>query len=214
MSPASVELGLERQVVLLAGVESGAGEAVVKAFAGSGAWVVVHSCQDLDGTKRIVDGVRSAGGRAMPAIAVPNDAASAWALVERIVAEWVQLDVLVCDLAGLATNSIWASRADPFPPPEVHFLTTEAVTRMRADGGGRIILLLPAAADSRPVAEQAAEWVKDLSKAVINDHVLVNAVHRTESVAPADLAHVLLFLGSAWNTALTGSCLSLDNPLA
>ena len=147
MATGSVALGLEQQVVLLAGVEASAGESIAQAFAESGAWVVVHSCQDLDGTKRIVDRVRSNGGRAMPAIGVTDDAAAAWALIERIVVEWAQLDVLVCDVAGLATRGGRTVAADSSVPLEVAYVTAEAITRMRGAGGGRIIVLLPPAAD-------------------------------------------------------------------
>ncbi len=213
MSSVSVALGLEQRVVLLAGVEGSAGETIAQAFAGSGAWVVVHSCQDLEGTKRIVDRIRSNGGRAMPAIGVTDDAASAWALIERIVAEWAQLDVLVCDMAGLATKGDSAIVADSSAPPAVQYLTTEAITRMRAAGGGRIIVLLPPAAaqQTAPGAspEQSAAWMQRLAAAASADQVPVNAVQRTGHVAAADLARVLLFLGSAWSTAVSGSCLRL-----
>ena len=215
MATGSVALGLEQQVVLLAGVEASAGESIAQAFAESGAWVVVHSCQDLDGTKRIVDRVRSNGGRAMPAIGGTDDAASAWALIERIVVEWAQLDVLVCDVAGLATRGGRTVAADSSVPPEVAYLTAEAINRMRGAGGGRIIVLLPPAADPQPQSnhgaspEPSAAWVQSLAAAASADRVLVNAVQRTECVAATDLARVLLFLGSAWSTAVSGSCLTL-----
>ena len=213
MATGSVALGLEQQVVLLAGVEASAGESIAQAFAESGAWVVVHSCQDLDGTKRIVDRVRSNGGRAMPAIGVTDDAAAAWALIERIVVEWAQLDVLVCDVAGLATRGGRTVAADSSVPLEVAYLTAEAITRMRGAGGGRIIVLLPPAADPQSdrggSPEPSAAWVQSLAAAASADRVLVNAVQRTECVAATDLARVLLFLGSAWSTAVSGSCLTL-----
>ena len=213
MATGSVALGLEQQVVLLAGVEASAGESIAQAFAESGAWVVVHSCQDLDGTKRIVDRVRSNGGRAMPAIGVTDDAAAAWALIERIVVEWAQLDVLICDVAGLATRGGRTVAADSSVPPEVGYLTAEAITRMRGAGGGRIIVLLPPAADPQSDCgvspEPSAAWIESLATAASADRVLVNAVQCAECVAATDLARVLLFLGSAWSTAVSGSCLTL-----
>lgn len=213
MSSGSVALGLERQVVLLAGVEGRAGEAVARAFADSGAWVVVHSCQELDGTKRIVDCVRSNGGRAMPAIGVTDDAAAAWTLIERIVVEWEQLDVLICDVAGLATQGGRTAADDSSAPPEVGCLTAEAIARMRTSGGGRIIVLLPPAVDRQPdhgmSPEPSAAWVRSLAAAASAERVLVNAVQCAEGVTGADLARVLLFLGSAWNTAVSGSYLML-----
>ncbi len=212
MSSGSVALGLERQVVLLAGVEGRAGEAVARAFADSGAWVVVHSCQELDGTKRIVDCVRSNGGRAMPAIGVTDDAAAAWTLIERIVVEWGQLDVLICDVAGLATQGDKAA-AGSSAPPEVGCLTAEAIARMRTSGGGRIIVLLPPAVDRQPdhgmSPEPSDAWVRSLAAAASAERVLVNAVQCAEGVTEADLARVLMYLGSAWNTAVSGSCLML-----
>ncbi len=218
MAAGSVALELERRVVLLAGVEGSTGESIAQAFADSGAWVVVHSCQDLEGTKRIVDRVRSTGGRAMPAIGVTDDAASAWALIERIVVEWAQLDVLVCDVAGLATQGGRTTVTASSTPPEVGYLTAEAINRLRTSGGGRIIVLLPPAADPQsdcdvPPAPSAA-WIRSLAAAASADQVLVNAVQCAEDVAAADLARVLLFLGSVWNTAVSGSCLTLHGPVA
>ena len=218
MAAGSVALELEQRVVLLAGVEGAAGESIAQAFADSGAWVVVHSCQDLEGTKRIVDCVRSTGGRAMPAIGVTDDAASAWALIERIVVEWAQLDVLVCDMAGLATQAGRTAVTTSSTPPEVGYLTAEAINRMRTSGGGRIIVLLPSAADPHPdrsvSPEPSAAWVRSLAAAASADGVLVNAVQCAEDVVAADLARVLLFLGSAWSTAVSGSCLTLHGPVA
>ncbi len=213
MASGSVALGLEQQVVLLAGVEGSTGAAIAQAFAASGAWVVVHSCQDLEGTKRIVDRVRSDGGRAMPAIGVTDDAAAAWALIERVVVEWAQLDVLVCDVAGLATQGGRTAADDSSVPPEVGYLTAEAINRMRTSGGGRIIVLLPPTADPQSDCDvspaPSAAWIRSLAAAVFADRVLVNAVQCAEGVAAADLARVLLFLGSAWNPAVSGSCLTL-----
>lgn len=216
MASGSVALGLEQQVVLLAGVEGRTGEAIAQAFAASGAWVVVHSRQDLEGTKCIVDRVRSNGGRAMPAIGVTDDAASAWALIERVVVEWAQLDVLVCDAAGLAPQGGRTAADDSPVPPEVGYLTAEAINRMRTSGGGKIIVLLPPPAD--PQSDRGASpephpaWIRSLAASVFADRVLVNAVQCAEGVAAADLARVLLFLGSAWNAAVSGSCLTLHGP--
>ena len=218
MVAGSVALELEQRVVLLAGVEGTAGESIAQAFADSGAWVVVHSCQDLEGTKRIVDRVRSTGGRAMPAIGVTDDAASAWALIERVVVEWAQLDVLVCDVAGLASQGGRAAAADSSVPPEVGYLTAEAINRMRTSGGGRIIVLLPPATDPPSDCDvspaPSAAWIRPLAEATSTDRVLVNAVQCADGVAAPDLARVLLFLGSAWNTAVSGSCLTLHGPVA
>lgn len=218
MVAGSVALELEQRVVLLAGVEGTAGESIAQAFADSGAWVVVHSCQDLEGTKHIVDRVRSTGGRAMPAIGVTDDAASAWALIERVVVEWAQLDVLVCDVAGLATQAGRTAVTASSTPPEVGYLTAEAINRMRTSGGGRIIVLLPPATDPSSDCdvspEPSAAWIRPLAEATSTDRVLVNAVQCADGVAAPDLARVLLFLGSAWNTAVSGSCLTLHGPVA
>ena len=218
MAAGSVALELEQRVVVLAGVEGSTGESIAQAFADSGAWVVVHSCQDLEGTKRIVDRVRSTGGRAMPAIGVTDDAASAWSLIERIVVEWAQLDVLVCDVAGLAAHAGRTAVTALSAPPEVGYLTAEAINRMRTSGGGRIIVLLPPTADPQSAGDvspaPSAAWIPSLAAAASAERVLVNAVQCAEGVVPADLARVLLFLGSAWNTAVSGSCLTLHGPVA
>ena len=151
----------------------------------------------------------------MPAIGVTEDAASAWALIERVVVEWVQLDVLVCDVAGLATQGGRAAAAGSSAPPEVGYLTAEAINRMRTSGGGRIIVLLPPAADPQPQSdygassEPSAAWIRSLAAAASADRVLVNAVQRNGRVAPADLSRALLFLGSVWNTVVSGTCLTL-----
>lgn len=206
----SIALGLEKRVVLLAGMGAG-GNIVAQSFAASGAWVIVHSCADVDGTKQVVDQVRSNGGRAIPAISALNDAGSAWALIERIIAEWGQLDVLICDLAGLTTNSFWTNGAESFIPASVEHLAVEALKRMRAQASGKIVFLLPNLEDVPAIPDQATTWLENLSKCGLDDNVLVNAVRQSSWAADADLARVLIFLGSDWSKGVSNSCLQLRN---
>jgi NADP-dependent 3-hydroxy acid dehydrogenase YdfG len=86
---------LNGRIALVVDAPVGIGPAIARRLGARGAWVAVNFRRDLEGAKRLVDAIRSAGGRAT---LVPGDAADpaqAWAVVERIDLQWGPVDLVV-----------------------------------------------------------------------------------------------------------------------
>src|SRR5262249_2781858 len=114
---------LAGRIVLVTGAPAGAGPAICRRLAAEGAWVAVNFRRDLEGAKRLVDQLRSDGGRAM---LVPGDVAlpaQAWAVLERVDLSWGPT-VIVVEQSGAETDE-GAKGQDPgarmatFFPPRV-----------------------------------------------------------------------------------------------
>ncbi len=169
--------------------------------------MVVHSREDVEGTKQIVDQVRSAGGRAIPAIAAVEDRASAWALVERIVAEWAQLDVVIADVAGLVPE-MDQSDASSTVPPALRSLLDEVTCPLNRQEWGRVVLLFQGPAARGHTTARANSWIRSLESHYAPPRLL-NAVVAAPGATGDGVARTLLFLGSGWNTAVSGAVLPL-----
>lgn len=88
-------LPLYGQIVLVTGATAGAGPRIARRFAAAGAWVGINFRRDLEGAKRLVDVIRSDGGRAMLLPGDVADDAQAWGVVERLDLSWGPPDVVV-----------------------------------------------------------------------------------------------------------------------
>jgi NAD(P)-dependent dehydrogenase (short-subunit alcohol dehydrogenase family) len=134
---------LRGRIVLVTGAPAGAGWRITQRFAMAGAWVGVNFRRDLAGAKRLVDELRSAGGRA---VLLPGDAADpaqAWAMVERLDLQWGPLD-LVVEQSGSEDRS----GAERWPPSLRAVAAVEiaraALPSLSHSPIGRIVLLGPA----------------------------------------------------------------------
>ncbi len=85
---------LEGRVVLVTGGGSGLGEAICNVLAESGAQVVVADVRE-DGAKRVSDAIIANGGTAGVILLDVSDEASARAAIDKVVAQYGRLDVLV-----------------------------------------------------------------------------------------------------------------------
>ena len=83
------------KVVLVTGASRGIGAAIALAFAARGAAVAVNYLRRHDAAQAVVQACREAGGDAVALPADVTQAAEAEALVQRTVAEYGRLDVLV-----------------------------------------------------------------------------------------------------------------------
>lgn len=83
------------QVVLVSGASRGIGAAIARAFAARGASVAVNYLSRHDAARAVVQDCRDGGGDAVALAADVTQAAQAAALVQRTVAEFGRLDVLV-----------------------------------------------------------------------------------------------------------------------
>jgi NAD(P)-dependent dehydrogenase (short-subunit alcohol dehydrogenase family) len=158
---------LAGRIVLVTGAPAGPGPAICRRLAAEGAWVGVNFQRDLESAKRLVDQIRSDGGRAM---LVPGDVAipaQAWAVVERIDLAWGPLDFVV-EQSGAETEQesriqntesrvdLAESRLLPsIRLDAVDHLTRAALPALRQSPIGRIVVLGPADESLREASSRA-----------------------------------------------------------
>jgi 3-oxoacyl-[acyl-carrier protein] reductase len=95
----ALDAGLRDRVVLVTGASRGLGETIAKLFSLHGSRVVVNYGRSAEHAQRVAREIEEAGGRAMVAGADVADASQVAAMVERVVAQWGTVDVLVNNAA-------------------------------------------------------------------------------------------------------------------
>jgi len=146
---------LTRKVALITGGSRGIGAAIAKRLAADGASIAITYAQDADAAASVVNAIEGAGGEA---IAIQADAADADAVksaVEKAVAKFGRLDVLVNN-AGTAIPKIFEETTlkemDRVLDINVRgvFVGTQAALKHMKDGGR--IIMVGSAVGERAVA--------------------------------------------------------------
>jgi NAD(P)-dependent dehydrogenase (short-subunit alcohol dehydrogenase family) len=135
------------RVVLVTGGSRGIGRAIAARFAEQGATVVVHYAVNADAAQVTLAGLAGSGHQALPAdLANPGDVR---ALVERVVAEYGKIDVLVNNAGIYEEHPVLSTSYEQWRESWRRTIDTnligpanlihEVVPHMAARGGGRIV---------------------------------------------------------------------------
>ena len=136
---------LTGRVAIVTGASRGIGKAIAEAYARAGAKVVLAS-RKQNALDEAAEAIRSFGGEATGIAAHNGDKDALYALVERTVAHYGGLDILVNNAATNphfgslleAADSYWQKTIEVNLMGNV-WLSQAAVKAMRAKGGGKII---------------------------------------------------------------------------
>ncbi|MBX5009577.1 SDR family NAD(P)-dependent oxidoreductase [Rhizobium lentis] len=193
---------LKGKVVLVTGGSRGLGAATAEAFADQGADVAISYAASADKAAAVVEKLRAKGVRAIAVKSDQADLASARPLIDRVIAEFGKLDILVNNAAiaiqgqnvddpaldGEKYNRQW----------QVNVLGTIANTRAaapRLTDGGRIIFVgsllgsyvpFPGVADYAGTKWALVGYAKGIARELGPRNITVNVVQ--PGIMPTDMA--------------------------
>lgn len=147
--------GLRDRVVLVTGASRGLGETIAKLFSLYGSRVVINYGRQAEHAQRVAREIEQAGGKAMVVGADVADPAAVNAMVERIVAQWGTVDVLVNNAAKDAAPAdiqkvAWRDVEDAFDVivGGAFNCCKAVIPLMLKKGGGKIVNIGSLATDS------------------------------------------------------------------
>ena len=136
--------GLKDKTAVVTGAAAGIGQAIAQLFARAGARVVVADV-NLDGAQGTAHAIREAGGRAVAVAADVSQEAAVAALMERAVAEFGSLDILVNNAAifpkkpFLEVDAAFWDQLHAVNLRGTFLCLREGIRRMKEHGGGSIV---------------------------------------------------------------------------
>lgn len=135
---------LKGRVAIVTGSSMGIGEAIARAYAESGARVVINS-RSLDRARRVADTLVRAGFDALPLAADVADGAQVHRMMQQTIERWGRLDILVNNAGtSMIAPSVELAEADWRRTLDVDltgpFLCAQAAAREMIPAGGGVIL--------------------------------------------------------------------------
>lgn len=193
---------LEGKVVLVTGGSRGLGAATAEAFAGHGADVAISYAASAGKAEAVVERLRAKGVRAIAIRADQADLSVARPLVDKVIAEFGRLDVLVNNAAivaqGNAVDDPALDEAKYNRQWQVNVMGTIAITRAaapRLTDGGRIIFIgsllgsavpFPGVADYAGTKWAVAGYARGVARDLGRRNITVNVVQ--PGIMPTDMA--------------------------
>jgi len=184
-------LSLAGKTAVVTGAGAGIGQAIAELFARAGAQVVVADIQ-ADAAETVASAIRAAGGRALALVADVSQDTQVAAMMDRALAEFGTLDILVNNAAIFPKRPFLDVESDFWD--KLHgvnlrgtFLCLrEAIKRMKTQGSGGAIVNISSVSSMQAVVYHNATY--NASKAGVNsltkttalefaaDNIRVNAV--------------------------------------
>ena len=183
---------LKGKVVLITGASTGIGAAAAVAFGANAAAVAVHYNKSKDEADKVAAEVKKAGGKAVTVQGDVTNSEVCTAIVEKTVAAFGRIDVLVNNAGGLIQRAPVETVTDDLFDQVLYLnvrsaivCTGAAALQMRKQGGGSIINVTSVAArhGGGPGAVLYAgskgfvsTMTHGLAKELVRDKIRVNAV--------------------------------------
>lgn len=193
---------LKDKVALVTGGSRGLGAVIAESLAAQGAAVAISYVHSVDKAAAVVAALKVKGARAIAIQADQADTASAAPLVERVIAEFGQLDILVANAAiavqGKTVDDPTLDTAAYDNQWQVNVMGTVAVTRAAAQklsDGGRIVFIgsglgsrvpFPGLADYSGTKAAIAGYARGVQRDLGPRNITVNVVQ--PGIMPTDMA--------------------------
>ena len=132
---------LADKVSIITGAGQNIGRAMAERFAAEGSAVAVVDL-DSERAERTAVAINEAGGRAIAVVADVTDEASIQAMVERVIAEWGRIDILVNNVGATVNSGLLDTTVEQWDKVfavtvKAPFLCAKHVARTMIDGGVR-----------------------------------------------------------------------------